>query len=246
MASHLTIALRALEIRPSSTKLRTAAQYLPVTARRNASHQAQGRANKAKQGPGKRLGAKKTGGEYVVTGNIIYKQRGTLWFPGDNCFMGRDHTIHAAEPGYVRYYRDPLRHPKRKYIGVVFNKEQELPQPPNAPRVRRLGMLAFQKPGPVQDALSTVEEQNTAIAAPQRRRKSKIEPLKPTLRPGYQYRIANWEIGQEAERVGTAKRVVPFQPGNRWIAWRKRNEAKARVAEKRALGRGGKKKPVKM
>merc|ERR1712072_1258269 len=42
---------------------------------RNASHQAQGRANKAKQGPGKRLGAKKTAGQYVVPGNILFKQR---------------------------------------------------------------------------------------------------------------------------------------------------------------------------
>ena len=60
---------------------------LTPTFRRHASHQAQGRANGAKDGPGKRLGSKKTAGEYVVTGNIIYKQRGTLWFPGDNCFM---------------------------------------------------------------------------------------------------------------------------------------------------------------
>lgn len=56
-------------------------------ARRHASHQAQGRANKAKDGAGKRLGAKKTGGEYVIPGNILFKQRGTHWFPGDNCFM---------------------------------------------------------------------------------------------------------------------------------------------------------------
>jgi large subunit ribosomal protein L27 len=33
------------------------------------------------------LGAKKSGGEYVVPGNILFKQRGTLWFPGDNCSM---------------------------------------------------------------------------------------------------------------------------------------------------------------
>lgn len=57
------------------------------TGRRNASHQAQGRANGAKDGPGKRLGAKKSGGQYVVPGNILFRQRGTLWFPGDNCYM---------------------------------------------------------------------------------------------------------------------------------------------------------------
>ncbi len=55
--------------------------------RRAASHQAQGRANGAKDGPGKRLGAKKTAGEYVVPGNILYKQRGTLWFAGDGCHI---------------------------------------------------------------------------------------------------------------------------------------------------------------
>lgn len=55
--------------------------------RRYASHQAQGRANGAKQGPGKRLGAKKTGGQYVVPGNILFKQRGVEWHAGENCFM---------------------------------------------------------------------------------------------------------------------------------------------------------------
>jgi hypothetical protein len=34
--------------------------------------------------------------------------------------MGRDHTIFAQETGYVKYYTDPEKHPKRKYIGVVF------------------------------------------------------------------------------------------------------------------------------
>ena len=44
--------------------------------------------------------------------------------------------------GYVKYYRDPARHPTRQYIGVTFRKEDKLPYPPNAPRVRRLGMVS--------------------------------------------------------------------------------------------------------
>ncbi|TKA62810.1 hypothetical protein B0A49_11040 [Cryomyces minteri] len=80
--------------------------------------------------------------QYVIPGNIIFRQRGTHWFPGDNCDMGRDHTIYATQPGYVKYYRDPLKHPKRQYIGVVFQRHWTLPQPPNAARKRRLGMLA--------------------------------------------------------------------------------------------------------
>lgn len=77
-------ALSALESALASFRIST-----PTIGKRHASHQAQGRANGAKDGPGKRLGAKKTAGQYVVPGNIIFKQRGTSWFPGDNCFMVR-------------------------------------------------------------------------------------------------------------------------------------------------------------
>lgn len=90
----------------------------------------------------KKMGAKKTGDQYVLPGNIIYKQRGTIWHPGENTILGRDHTIHAAVAGYVKYYRDPARHPKRQYIGVVFNKEDNLPYPPGSARRRKLGLVA--------------------------------------------------------------------------------------------------------
>jgi protein phosphatase inhibitor 2 len=80
--------------------------------------------------------------QYVIPGNIIYKQRGTIWHPGVNTILGRDHTIHAAVAGYVKYYRDPARHPKRQYIGVAFNREDQLPYPRHAIRKRKLGMIA--------------------------------------------------------------------------------------------------------
>jgi large subunit ribosomal protein L27 len=57
----------------------------------------------------------------------------------------------------------------------------------------------------------------------------------PTLRPGYQYRAANWEIGRAAERAGI--RVTPFKPGNRFLAWRKAAVRKAKNAERRGLTR---------
>jgi ribosomal protein L27 len=80
--------------------------------------------------------------QYVIPGNIIYKQRGTIWFPGENTHMGRDHTIHSSVSGYVKYYRDPLKHPDRQYIGVVFNRDDKLPYPPGTPRKRKLSMVA--------------------------------------------------------------------------------------------------------
>ncbi len=49
----------------------------------------------------KRLGVKKFGGEYVIPGNIIVRQRGTKFHPGENVGMGRDHTIFATIEGHV-------------------------------------------------------------------------------------------------------------------------------------------------
>lgn len=68
--------------------------------------------------------------------------------------MGRDHTIFATQTGFVKYYRDPAKHPKRQYIGVAFERTQTLPTPPNAARRRRLGMLAVPRKEP--EAVSQV------------------------------------------------------------------------------------------
>ncbi len=51
----------------------------------------------------KYLGVKKFGGETVVAGNIIVRQRGTKWYPGENVGLGRDHTIFALVDGNVRF-----------------------------------------------------------------------------------------------------------------------------------------------
>ena len=54
---------------------------------------------------GRRLGAKKFGGEEVVAGNIIIRQRGTKMKPGINVGVGRDHTIFALTDGHVKFTR---------------------------------------------------------------------------------------------------------------------------------------------
>ena len=95
-------------------------------------------------------------GEYVIPGNIIFRQRGTAWFPGENCKFGRDHCIFATESGYVRYYRDPRKHPKRQYIGVALEKDHTLPYPPNAARRRRLNMLAVPITSPTNPSADAV------------------------------------------------------------------------------------------
>jgi len=52
---------------------------------------------------GQRLGVKKFGGEAVISGNIIVRQRGTQFYPGTNVGMGKDYTIYATADGFVKF-----------------------------------------------------------------------------------------------------------------------------------------------
>jgi len=63
----------------------------------------------------KRLGVKKFGGELVIPGNIICRQRGTKWHPGYNVGMGKDHTIFSKIKGNVRFQ---TKRNGRTYISV--------------------------------------------------------------------------------------------------------------------------------
>lgn len=78
--------------------------------------------------PGKRLGVKKFSDQTVIPGNIIVRQRGTVFHPGQHVKMGRDHTIYAIAPGFVRFYREKHMRGERKYVGVVLNRGEILPR----------------------------------------------------------------------------------------------------------------------
>ncbi len=62
-----------------------------------------GSSRNGRDSAGRRLGVKKFGGEAVIPGNIIVRQRGTKWWPGTNVGMGKDHTIFATAPGRVTF-----------------------------------------------------------------------------------------------------------------------------------------------
>ena len=64
---------------------------------------------------GRRLGVKKFGGETVTPGNIIVRQRGTKYHPGENVGIGKDHTIFATAEGKVAFQR---KAGGRMYVGV--------------------------------------------------------------------------------------------------------------------------------
>ena len=66
----------------------------------------QGSVKNGRDSIGKRLGVKKFGGEKVIPGNIIIRQRGTKWHPGVNVYMGRDYTIDAKVEGNVYFDKD--------------------------------------------------------------------------------------------------------------------------------------------
>ena len=60
-----------------------------------------GSSRNGRDSAGQRLGVKKFGGENVIAGNIIVRQRGTKWHPGVNVGIGKDHTLFALEQGAV-------------------------------------------------------------------------------------------------------------------------------------------------
>ena len=62
-----------------------------------------GSSRNGRDSEGRRLGVKKYGGEFVVPGNIIIRQRGTKWHPGTNVGLGKDDTLFAKIGGRVRF-----------------------------------------------------------------------------------------------------------------------------------------------
>ena len=64
----------------------------------------------------KRLGVKKFGSEMVRAGNIIVRQRGTKWHPGDNVGLGKDHTLFALRDGQVTF---KTGYKRRTFVSVT-------------------------------------------------------------------------------------------------------------------------------
>ncbi len=75
----------------------------------------QGSTNNNRDSAGRRLGVKKFGGEKVIAGNIILRQRGTKFHTGNNVGIGKDHTIYALIDGEVKFENKDR---KRKKISV--------------------------------------------------------------------------------------------------------------------------------
>ena len=75
-----------------------------------------GSSRNGRDSAGRRLGVKKFGGEIVLAGNILARQRGTKWHPGSNVGLGKDHTLFALVPGRVEFR---TKAQGRTYVSVI-------------------------------------------------------------------------------------------------------------------------------
>jgi large subunit ribosomal protein L27 len=74
-----------------------------------------GSSKNGRESESKRLGVKIFGGQQAIAGNIIVRQRGTAHHPGDNVYLGKDHTLHAKIDGVVRFTK---KKNNRSYVSV--------------------------------------------------------------------------------------------------------------------------------
>ena len=83
-----------------------------------------GSSRNGRDSEGRRLGVKKYGGESVISGNIIIRQRGTKWHPGDGVGIGRDHTIFATVDGNVKFDKKSVLNLRSQSSSIllIFNE----------------------------------------------------------------------------------------------------------------------------
>lgn len=81
-----------------------------------ATKKAGGSSRNGRDSAGRRLGVKRYGSQFVESGEIIVRQRGTKWHPGKNVGMGKDHTIFAKIAGIVEFAKSA--HKSRIFINV--------------------------------------------------------------------------------------------------------------------------------
>ncbi|KAK4688476.1 large subunit ribosomal protein L27, partial [Tremellales sp. Uapishka_1] len=119
---------------------------------RTATKRGGGSSKNGRESAGRRLGVKKFTDQYVLPGQIIVRQRGSEFHAGQDVGKGKDHTLFALQPGYIKFYShqlpfphsatpsaassdspvsdNPVKRPRgtRQYIGIVRDREEKLPR----------------------------------------------------------------------------------------------------------------------
>ena len=122
----------------------------------------------------KRLGVKVFGGQVAVAGNILVRQRGTRFHPGENVYMGRDHTLHAAIDGVVVFTR---KRDDRNYVSVLPQVAEVVDAPAPAPKAAPKSAPAPKAEAPVA-APEVAEAAEEKKAAPKKEKAPKLDDLK--------------------------------------------------------------------
>ena len=127
----------------------------------------------------KRLGVKLFGGQYAKAGNIIIRQRGTKFHPGDNVYMGKDHTLHAKIEGTVLFTKKRLN---RTYVSIVpIGGEEVAVAPKKVAKPKKKATPVAAAPV-VEEAPKVVEEAPAAeapapVEAKKTAKKAKVEKI---------------------------------------------------------------------
>ena len=75
-----------------------------------------GSSKNGRESHSKRLGVKIFGGQVAKAGNIIVRQRGTVHYPGENVYLGKDHTLHAKIDGSVKFTK---KQNNKSYVSII-------------------------------------------------------------------------------------------------------------------------------
>lgn len=126
----------------------------------------------------KRLGVKMFGGETAKAGNILVRQRGTKFHAGENVYMGRDHTLHAAIDGVVTFKRSKN---DRNFVSVLPYEAVPVVETPaviKGSKPAKSAPAAEEKPAVEETAAPATEEVSEKKEKPAAGKKPKLDDLK--------------------------------------------------------------------
>lgn len=144
-----------------------------------------GSSDNGRDSKSKRLGVKLYGGQLAVAGNVLVRQRGTQFHPGNNVYMGRDHTLHAAIDGVVVFKRS---FKDRRFVSIL--PVSEVVAPVAAPKAAKKATVAAPAEKPAKKAAAPAEAVEVAekevaevvaekkAAAPKKDKGPKLDDLK--------------------------------------------------------------------
>lgn len=139
-----------------------------------------GSSDNGRDSKSKRLGVKLFGGQVAVAGNILVRQRGTRFHPGENVYMGRDHTLHASIDGVVVFTR---KRDDRNYVSVLPQVAEVVDAPAPAKKAAPKSEPAPKAKAPVAapevtEVAAEVEAAAEKKAAPKKEKAPKLDDLK--------------------------------------------------------------------